>query len=238
MSLNLYDILLIKEQNHNQKLIYINLGKHDYIFRLLSPKEYTQCKLLTSNKQELSDAICQLTLIYPEDLSFATNPMGCIADGIADVIVDKSLIFRDVDVLIKFEEEQEKLKRFVPECISFIKAAFNEFSFEEIEGWSYEKLMEMTAKAERVLQIRAGDMNRQVIKLGYEIDEEKLNAPPEKPKPEDLIKKGIDPMMYYAKDIILKKPLVDDPFILGSDWKNEELMKRVGQQIHRRPNPK
>lgn len=233
--LSLYDLLLIKEQHNNEKLIYIKFNKHDYIFRLLSPKEYVQCKLLTSSEYEQSDAICQLTLVYPEEFSFATSPIGCISDEISKIIIDKSMIFRDVDVLIKFEENQEKLKRFVPACINFVKAAFNEFSYDEIESWSYEKLMDMTAKAERVLQLRAGDIDGKVIKLNYEIDEEKLNNPPPEPTAEELLKQGIDPMMYYSKDIVLKKPLVDDPFILGSDWRNEELMKRVGQQIHKRP---
>jgi hypothetical protein len=234
--LSLYDLLLIKEQHNNEKLVYVQFGRHDYIFRLLSPKEYTQCKLLTSNEYELSDAICQLTLVYPEGFSFAENPIGCISDKIAEEIVDKSMIFKDLDVLVKFEDNQESLKRFLPECECMVKAAFNEFSFEEIESWSYEKLMYMTARAERVLQLRAGDMQGQVIKLGYEIDEEKINTPLPEPTAEELIKKGIDPMMYYSKDIVLKKPLVDDPVILGSNWRNEELMKRVGQQIHKRPN--
>lgn len=234
--LSLYDILLIKEQHHNDKLIYIQFGRHDYIFRLLSPKEYTQCKLLTSNKEELNDAICQLTLIYPEDLSFAENPIGCISDEIANQIVDKSLILKDLEVLTRFEEEQDKLQKFIPECIMFIKAALPEYSFDEIEGWSYEKLMTMTAKAERILQIRTGDMQRQVVKLGYEIDEEKINAPVVEPTAQELIKQGIDPMFYYSNRIVLKKPLIDTPIILGADWKNEELIKDVGKQIHRGPH--
>lgn len=234
--LNLYDILLIKEQHNNDKLIYVQFGKHDYVFRLLSPKEYTQCKLLTGNDHELHDAICQLTILYPLDLSFAENPIGCLSDEIAKDIIDKSLIFKDLDVLVKFEDEQKKLKRFIQECIAFVKAAFNEFSYEEIESWSYERLMEMTAKAERILQLRNGDMAGEIIKLGYEIDESKINSQPEEPTAEELIKNGIDPMKYFAKKIILKKPLIEAPVILGSDWKNEELINNVGRQIHRRPH--
>lgn len=236
--LSLYDLLLIKEQHNNEKLIYVQFGNHDYIFRLIAPKEYVQCKLLTSNEYERNDAICQLCLIYPDGFSFAENPIGCISDNIAEEIVERSMIFKDLGVLVKFEDNQEALKRFVPECMCFVKAAFNEFSFDDIESWSYEKLMDMTAKAERVLQIRAGDMQGEIIKLGYEIDEEKINNPAPPPTSEELIKQGIDPMLYFSKDIVLKKPLVDDPVILGSDWRNEELMKRVGKQIHKRPNNK
>lgn len=231
--LNLYDLLLIKEQNGNDKLIYVKFNNRDYIFRLLAPKEYTQCKLLTANKYEMNDAICQLTLIYPEDLSFAENPIGCISDKIAESIIEKSMIFEDLDVLIHFEDEQEKLDRFIPQCILFVKAAFmTEYSLDEIEGWSYEKLMEMTAKAERILQLRgATNPDGTPIKLNYEIDEEKLLNPKEEPSAKELREKGIDPMFFYADKITLKKPLIDQPVILGNNWKNEEMVKNVGRQI-------
>lgn len=233
--LDLYDLLLIKEQNNNHKLIYVQFEKRDYVFRMLSPKEYTQCKMLTTNKYELADAICQLTLIHPEDLSFSENPIGCISDRIADEIIHRSMIFRDLEVLVKFEEEQEKIDRFIPQCILFVKAAFSEFSLEEIEGWSYEYLMQMTAKAERILQLRgAKDVNGDPIKLNYSINEEKLNEKPQEPTVQELREQGIDPMFYFSDKIVLKKPLIDYPVILGSDWKNEELSKRVGEQILRR----
>lgn len=232
--LDLYDLMLLKEQHGGDKLLYFQFGKHDFVFRLLSPKEYTQCKLLTSNNYELNDAICQLTLIYPEKISFAEYSLGCVSDAIAETIIDKSMIFKDIDVLIEFENEQEALNRFIPQCILFVKAAFyNEYSLEEIENWSYEKLMKMTAKAERILQIRGVvDPNTgEGIRLNYEINEEKLNNPKEEMSFEDMLKNGIDPMFYHADKIILKKPFIDDPVILGSNWKDKELSDRVGRQI-------
>lgn len=232
--LDLYDIMLIKEKNGGDKLLYFQFGKHDFIFRLLSPKEYTQCKLLTANNYELNDAICQLTLIYPENISFAEYGLGCLSDEIAEVIIDKSLIFRDLEVLIKFEDEQEQINRFIPQCILFVKAAFmSDYTLEEIENWSYEKLMKMTAKAERILQLRgAVDPNTgEAIKLNYEIDEEKVNKPKSEMTTEEMLKKGIDPMFYHAHKIILKKPYIDLPVILGSNWKDKELSDSVGRQI-------
>lgn len=235
--LDLYDIMLLKEQHGGDKLLYFQFGKHDYVFRLLSPKEYTQCKLLTSDSYELNDAICQLTLIYPENISFSEYSLGCISDEIAEVIIDKSMIFRDIDVLIKFEEEQENLNRFIPQCILLVKAAFNnEYTLDEIENWSYEKLMKMTAKAERILQLRGviDQDTGEKIRLNYEINEDKINNPKEEMSFEDMIKKGIDPMFYHADKIVLKKPFIDTPVILGANWRNKELSDDVGRQILRR----
>ena len=140
-------------------------------------------------------------------------------------------------MLIKFEEEQKSLDRFIPQCILFVKAAFeSEYTLDEIENWSYEKLMKMTAKAERILQLRGVvDPNTgEAIELNYRIDEDKLDEPKPEMSFEEMLKKGIDPMFYHADKIILKKPFIDTPIILGSDWKNKELSDSVGKQILRR----
>ena len=109
----------------------------------------------------------------------------------------------------------------------------NEYTLDEIENWSYEKLMKMTAKAERILQLRGAidPCTGEPVKLNYEIDEEKINKPKPEMTTEEMLKKGIDPMFYHADKIILKKPYIDLPVILGSDWKNKELSDRVGRQI-------
>lgn len=225
--LDLYNIMLEKEKHGEDKLIYIQFNKHDYIFRLLAPKEYAQCKLLTSNKYELNDAICQLTLIYPSKINFIEYPIGCLSDNIAQVIVDKSLIFKDAKVLKHLEDSRQHINKFVTQCALFVKAAFiSEFSLDEIESWSYEKLVEMAAKAERILELRGSEQ-----KLEYEIDESKSTAKQQKIDPKKLLKNGIDPMFYYSNEIILKKPLIDYPIILGPDWHNKELSDSVGRQI-------
>jgi hypothetical protein len=223
--LGLYDVLLVKEAHNNDKIIYLQFRHHDFIFRLLSPKEYSQCKMLTSNKEELHDAICQLTLLYPDDVSFSTLPFAGLSDFAAEQIIERSMIFEDKKVLDKFEQAKNKLNKFLPQCMLFVKAAFPEYTLEQIEDWSYEKLMEYTAKAEFILKLKGSE-----YVIEYEdVDEEKPTI-----TDDELRKKGIDPMMYYSNEIVLKKPLVDYPVILGSDWRNKELSDRVGEQILRR----
>ena len=220
--LSLYDVLLIKEGVNNDKIIYLQFRHRDFVFRLLSPKEYSQCKSLTSNKEELHDAICQLTLLYPQGINFSEYPIGGLSDYAADQIIDRSMIFEDKKVLDKFELAKTKLTKFLPQCVLFVKSAFPEYKLEEIEDWSYEKLMTMTAKAEFILKLQGS-----VYTIEYEeIEDEKPEV-----TDEELLKRGVDPMMYHSNDIVLKKPLVDYPVILGSNWRDKELSDLVGKQI-------
>lgn len=232
MNLTLYDLLLLKEQQHGENLIYVKFNKHDFVFKHISADEYTQCKLLTNDTYTFNDAICQLALIYPEDLSFSEIKLAGVADYIAEQIIDKSLIFKDEKLVELLEQNRENNKTFLRECKLLIKAAFPEYSLEEINNWPYIKLMDMTAAGERILQLRgAVNTNGEPYEINYEIDEEKIKEKDKVPTDKELIEQHIDPMIYKANSIQLKKPLIDEPFIMGPDWNNEELNKKVGRQI-------
>lgn len=227
--LNAYDLMLLKESNNGEKLIYIQFEKHDFVFRLISPKEYNQAKILTATKEELNDAICQLTLVYPEEFSFVESPMSGYSDIMSEHILSVSLIDDDIGVIDVLEEEKMNQERFITQCILFIKAAFPEYALREIEDWPYEKMMSMTAKAEFIMKLRGCE---------YEIfydKEEILNAPIEKTDKE-LVYNGIDPMFYHSDKIIMKKPFIDYPVIMGASWRDEEIINGVQQQIFRRQN--
>lgn len=225
--LSVYDIMLIKENNNNDSILYFNYGKHDLVFRMLSPKEYTQIKLMTSTKEELNDAICQLTLLYPEDFDFSESPIAGMSDNASASIVEKSLIFNDIGVIESFEKSKERLTKFLPQCMLFIKAAFPEYTMQEIEEWHYEKLMDMTAKAEFVLKIQGSN-----YEIGY--DKEDLLANIEPKTDSELTLDGIDPMFYNADKIILKQPFINYPVIAGNSWNDEEMINSVREQILRR----
>ena len=235
--LELYDLLLLKQSQNGDKLIFIKFNKHNFVFRLISADEYTQCKILTNDDYTFHDAICQLALVYPEDYSFAESRIGCVSDYMAEQIIDKSLIFKDEKLVEILEQNRERNKTFLRECKLLVKAAFPEYSLEEINNWAYEKLMEMTAAGERLLQLRNPlpmfeDEN--IYKVGYELDEEKIKNKNVVPSDKELWEQGIDPMIYKSPMIRLKKPLIDDPLIMGNNWRDEELNKKVGRQIFRR----
>lgn len=222
--LNVYDIMLYKESVKNEKIIYVQFGRHDFVFRTISPKEYTQAKFLTTTKEEFNDAICQLALLYPDDFDFSQSPIAGLSDSVSEDIIKASLIHNDIGVIEAFESSKEKLGTFLMQCTLFIKAAFPEYRLEEIEEWSYEKLMDMTAKAEFVLKLKGSQ-----VEIQYNKDD--LEEAPVEKSDKELILNGIDPMFYNSDKIQLKNPLVDYPIIHGSSWDNEELIYSVREQI-------
>lgn len=223
--LTIYDLMLLKESINNEKIIYIQFEKHEYVFRSISPKEYTQAKFLTSIAEELSDAICQIALIYPDDFDFSQSSVAGLSDYMSKEIIRESLLDNDLGVIEQFEESKRKLSTFLVQCSLFIKAAFPEYTLNEIEEWSYEKLMDMTAKAEFVLKIQGSQ-----FEIKYNKDEIE-NPNEEKIEDRELYKNGIDPMFYYSDTIKLRNPLISYPIILGSSWDREELIKDVREQI-------
>lgn len=226
--INIYDIMVIKEEMNHEKLIYLNISRKDFIFRLVTVKEYTQAKMLTSTPEEFNDAICQIALIYPEEYNFAISPIAGASDICAKHIIEQSKIFDSKGVLDLLDQARLKLERFFDQCILIVKAAFEEYTLEEIQEWNYDKLMDMLAKAEYVLKLRGRDVK-------IECDIEEIDPKESRRKSDaELVHNGIDPMFYYAEEIKLKADQVDKPVILGNNWREEGLIKDVQNQIRRR----
>lgn len=230
--MNLYDILSVKEKCNDDKLIYVKFNNHEYVFRLISSYEYKECKMFAEDTLTFNDAICQLSVVYPENINFAKHEIAGLADYIAPIIIDKSMIFEDTKLTELLETSRKNNMTFIKECKLVIKAAFSEISLQEINNMSYVKLMEMTADAERILQLRGSkNSDGSLFKVEYEIDEEKVKEAKKDLTDKELWSKGIDPMFFNIDKLQLKMPLVDEPFILGPKWNDEELNKKVGKQI-------
>lgn len=223
-----YDIMVIKEDMNHEKLIYLAISRKDFVFRLITIKEYTQAKMLTSTPEEFNDAICQIALIHPVDYNFATSPIAGASDVAAEHIIEQSKIFDSKGVLDSLENARAKINRFFDQCVLLIKAAFTEYTLDEIQDWNYEKLMDMVAKAEFVLKLQGNE-----VKIECEIEEIDQKESRRKSDAE-LVHNGIDPMFYYADQIKLKQDFIDRPVILGNNWREEGLIKDVQQQILRR----
>lgn len=223
-----YDIMVIKEEMNHEKLIYISISRKDFVFRLITLKEFTQAKMLTSSAEEFNDAICQIALIHPKEFNFAISPIAGASDKCAKHIIDESKILDSKGVIEQLEVARGKLNRFFDQCVLIIKAAFSEYTLDEIQDWNYEKLMDMVAKAEYVLKLRGHEV---VIECEVEEVSEK-DAKLESDA--ELILNGIDPMFYHSDKIKLKNELIDRPVILGNNWREEEMIKDVREQIRRR----
>jgi len=230
--MKLYDILSIKEKYNGEKLIYIKFNNREYLFRLISSYEYKECKIFAEDSFTFNDAICQLAIVYPENIDFANLGIAGFSDFTASVIIDKSMIFEDIKLTEILEENRKSNMTFIKECKLIIKAAFSELSLKEINDMSYVKMMEMTADAEKILSLRGcRNSDGSLIKVEYEIDDEKIKEAEKELTDKELWAKGIDPMLYNIDKLQLKKPLIDEPFIIGPKWNDEELNRNVGRQI-------
>lgn len=230
--MKLYDILSIKEKYNGEKLIYIKFNNREYLFRLISSYEYKECKMFAEDSFTFNDAICQLAVVYPENIDFSNLGIAGFSDFTASVIIDKSMIFEDIRLTEILEENRTNNMTFIKECKLIIKAAFSELSLKEINNMSYVKMMEMTADAEKILSLRGcRNSDGSLIKVEYEIDEEKIKEAEKELTDKELWAKGIDPMLYNIDKLQLKKPLIDEPFIMGPKWNDEELNRNVGRQI-------
>ena len=127
------------------------------------------------------------------------------------------------------EINRENNKYLSKECKLVIKAAFPEYSLQEMDNWSYDKIMKTTADAERILQLRTGND----YKIEYEIDEAKVKENNKELSMIEYLEKGIDPVVYKSAKFKNNKPLVEHPFIMGINWRDDKLVRKVGEQIHR-----
>lgn len=225
--INTYDIMVLKEEMNYEKLIYFNISNKDFVLRLITLKEYTQAKMLTTTKEEFNDAICQIAIVYPDNYNFSQSKIAGASDTMSDYIIEHSKIFDVSGVINSLDLSREKLNRFYDQCVLVIKAAFQEYALEEIQDWNYEKLVDMVAKAEYVLKLRGNE-----VKLECEVEE--LDIKTDTNSDNELISNGIDPMFYYSDQIELKKDFIDKPVILGNNWRDERLIESVRKQISRR----
>lgn len=230
--LEIFDLLYLKEQNKGEKILYMAFHDKEFVFKAITQKEYGEAKMLTSTDEEFEDVICQISVLYPEDFAFAESQIAGMSTFFSKKIIEFSLIDDVIGVLEVYEEEKYKIElKLIEKCRLLIKAAFDEYTLDEMENWSYEKIMRKVAQAEYVLSLRG------CPKHALEYDKEQiLNSSDEEASDEELIKNNIDPMLYYSNKFKPTDPLIDLPFGIGSDWNNEKVIAGVRKQIYRRSN--
>jgi hypothetical protein len=114
--------------------------------------------------------------------------------------------------------------------MDMIKAFIPEYTYEEMEEWSWERLMKTTARAESVAKLKGFDYS--LTDKTDEIIQEMDNVSSDnKEFIKELNNKGIDPMTYFSNELIFKKEILDFPLIGGSHWDNEVILNAIRKQI-------
>lgn len=213
-------------------LLYVEFEGKEFIFRSLTREEYKEIVGIISDDFEFEDAICQCCLLYPEEYDFSESYLPGLTSSFAKELVGMSMISNIESILDTFYREKEMLKQFDEQCITLVKAAFPEYSYEQIEKWSWKKLIKYTARAENVMRLRGYDISliNKYDELKEEL-EEKTKDITNKEIGDALRERGIDPMDYFAHEFTNNTDTIDYPVIGTLHWKDEEILDAIRKQM-------
>ena len=116
--------------------------------------------------------------------------------------------------------------------MALVKAAFPEYSFDEIEEWPWSRLIDMVSKAETVLELQGLEIS--LINNLDELQEQKNEKLSEDTEfILELRASGIDPMVYFKDEIEFKEEYSDFPLIGGRHWDNEDVLYAIRRQMEK-----
>lgn len=225
-----------KDLYSGHKIIYVRFLDTDFIFRTLTRKEYKYIYKSHGDRHDIEDAICNTACIYPEEYDFDTCGFAGLNEYVAYLIEELSG-FKDIqDILEDYRQAKEHTNLEI-QCMDLIKAFIPEYTYEEMEEWTWQKLMYMTARAEKIAELKGFDWHIQDQTEEYSEEMSKINS-----NNEEFIKElqdnGIDPMYYFSSEIqeSFKKEIMDFPLISGGHWKDEVILDVIRQQIAKKNN--
>jgi hypothetical protein len=193
-----------------------------YIFRLLTRQEYKEVHMVSDNKDQAEEIICQLAVVYPQGLNFAKGDAG-LPSLLAPWIVNESGFGDMAKTHYYFDSYRARMESFEMQAEAAIQAAFPHITEEEMQEWTVEKLMRTLAKAEWILKNVKGyalSFERITLEEGEGEEEQQEEPPTMKEIGLDMRRQGRDPMVELADIIIKPREFAEFPFIAGTEyWK-------------------
>ena len=237
------ELRVIKEKNNEEKLIYINFKELDFVFKVISISEYTNITSVLANEKDIEDAVCQCCLIYPDtdEYNISLCPYAGVIETAYNIIIEESGINNPNKIMDMFDVYRKQMESFDMQCKNMIKAAFyNEFSYEEMDSWSWYKLLNYAIRAETILSYRRSE---ELKLVDTRKDEDGNIIPIENVEPteeeykeylKELRENGIDPMLYFHNDENKNgNPIVDVPFLGGVHWQRSDVIDAIREQMER-----
>ena len=234
MAVDLSLLNYYKDLYSGHKIIYVRFLDMDFIFRTLTRKEYKYILQSSSNQYEKEDNICNASCLYPEDFDFGECGFAGINEFVA-ARIEKESGFQDIRDVLNEYKYAKQFNNLEIQCMDLIKAFIPEYTYEEMEEWTWQKLMEMTARAERIAELKGFDWHIQDQSEEYFKEMENIRS-----DNEEFIKQlqndGVDPMFYFEDEIkeTFQSPIIDFPIILGQSWNDEVVLDVVRKQIKKK----
>lgn len=227
--LTVEEINLLKENNKDHKLIHIIFQNKDFLFRTLTIQEFRLIYSLSYSRYETEEKICSIACLYPEDYDFEIGFAG-LPEYAAKHIENISGV-KNISDPVAFYNEYKNHVTFQEQCMDLIKAFIPEYTYDEMETWTIQKLMKYTARAERVAKYKGFDYTLE--DKSEEVNEEVMSFDSNnKEFIDSLYASGIDPMNYFSEEIEeeLKTKIIDFPIITSGKWNDSEVMDAVRRQ--------
>lgn len=220
-----------KDLYSGHKVIYVRFLDEDFIFRTLTRKEYKYILQGTASKYDLQDAVCNTGCLYPEEYDFAECGFAGLVEFVADTVIKQSGFSDIQDVLFEYKQ-YKAYTNLELQCMDLIKAFIPEYTYEEMEEWTWGKLMYMTTRAERIAELKGFDWHIEDKSEEY-IEEVNRITIDNKDFIEELKKNGVDPMHYFSEDLktTFKHDILDFPLIGGIHWNNEVILDVIRKQL-------
>ena len=231
--LQAFDLLILKEDHPGHRVLYVNILGREFVFRSLGKKEYQNILRVIGDEHDLEDMVCQVALIYPDDFDFKDCPLGGLAKTIAPIITELSG-YTNLEVLQEtYHEYKNQMQHFENRVYAIVKMAFPEFTFEEMEEWTWDQTFKVAVRAEYILnQTHFRDNPLELVER--KIPQTSQPGPDRDALEKELIENGVDPMIYFQKELDMKSPYVDFPLIGGAHWQNEDIVNEIRRQMERK----
>lgn len=219
-----------KDLYSGHKIIYVRFLDTDFIFRTLTRKEYRYILQSGADEYETEDKICSTACIYPEDYEFETCGFAGLNEYAANIIQELSG-FNDIQTVLEEYRKAKESSNLEIQCMDLIKAFIPEYTYEEMEEWTWEKLMFMTARAEKIAELKGFDWHIQDQTEEYMEEMNKINSDNEE-FIKELQNNGVDPMFYFSEELksTFTHEIIEFPMISGANWNDEVILDAIRRQ--------
>lgn len=231
------DITLLnyfKDLYSGHKIIYVRFLNTEFVFRSLDKKEFKYIMSKSSDKLDIEDDICNTTCLYPEEYDFRICGFAGINTYVANIIQEVSG-FTDIQTVLDAYNKYNVEPDLETQCMDLIKAFIPEYTYEEMESWTWDKLMKITVRAERVAKLKGFNWHIEDHSKEYKENLNKITMD-NKEFLDELRKNSVDPMFYFADDLkaMAKKDVMDFPLIGGVRWQDEGLLDVIRKQLEKK----
>lgn len=234
-------INLLKHKWYGHSIIYVRFLSETFLFRTLTREEYRLIKEQNLGSYEHNEKVCSQTCVYPEEYDFSVCPYAGLPD-VAAREVEKQSGFTDIHIILDSYYRERDVTTLEQQCMDLIKAFIPEYTYEQMESWTWHQLMKTSARAERVAKLRAASMGIENYDLHLNdktADMEKEFDDMNSDNPDfvwNLYEHGVDPMIHFRNELKFTNDVVEMPLILGMSFDNEEVINAVRKQINEKDN--